>query len=118
MLGYFDGTAFGFHALLSNTTGYRNVANGAYALYSDTIGTNNVATGTVALYSNTTGHRNTATEMENGVASQYLTFSLSLESATRVKTQVAAASILRCRTQGGFCGSDRWRAHAWNLSHC
>ncbi len=53
-------TAFGFDALLSNTTGDGNTASGADALFSNTTGNANTASGTEALFSNTTGIANTA----------------------------------------------------------
>lgn len=53
-------TAFGYHSLNSNTTGFYNVANGYQSLYSNTTGFNNVANGYRSLYSNTTGYSNVA----------------------------------------------------------
>lgn len=53
-------TAFGYHALRSNTIGNLNTANGHQALYSNTIGNLNTANGNQALYTNTTGDFNTA----------------------------------------------------------
>jgi hypothetical protein len=53
-------TAFGFHALFSNTTGDSNTASGIFALESNTTGSVNTASGYSALLSNTTGPANTA----------------------------------------------------------
>ena len=56
----FRNTAIGYYALYKNTGGSYNSANGAYALYGNTTGTNNTANGYFALYSNETGGSNTA----------------------------------------------------------
>jgi len=55
-----DNSAFGYHALFSNTTGYENTAIGVESLYSNTTGYYNTAIGIKALYSNTTAIANTA----------------------------------------------------------
>ena len=54
-------TAFGSHALFTNTTGSNNTGTGAGALYGNTTGTSNTATGSASLNFNTTGNNNTAT---------------------------------------------------------
>lgn len=54
-------SAFGFKALLNNTTGGANTGSGYQSLYSNTIGSNNSAFGANALSFNTTGTQNTAT---------------------------------------------------------
>src|SRR5262245_36687579 len=54
-------TAFGDHALLSNSTGSDNTASGRGALESNIDGQNNTACGASALQFNTTGDNNTAT---------------------------------------------------------
>jgi hypothetical protein len=53
-------TAFGYHSLNSNTTGFYNVANGYQSLYSNTTGKRNVANGYNSLDSNTEGFDNVA----------------------------------------------------------
>jgi hypothetical protein len=60
------GAAFGYHALASNTTG-GDTAVGFFALYSNTTGSNNAAFGSRALFNNTTGNYNTA----NGLLALY-----------------------------------------------
>src|ERR1043166_4866932 len=56
-----DNSAFGFKALLSNSTGGSyNTATGAYALGSNYDGGSNTADGVSALYSNVSGSDNTA----------------------------------------------------------
>ncbi|PYL76819.1 MAG: hypothetical protein DMF26_05555 [Verrucomicrobia bacterium] len=54
-------TAFGSHALFTNTTGSNNTGTGVGALYGNTTGTSNTATGSASLNFNTTGNNNTAT---------------------------------------------------------
>src|SRR5208282_1783585 len=54
-------SAFGFDALVSNTTGDSNTATGYSALAGNTTGNSNTATGANALEYNTTGGGNTAT---------------------------------------------------------
>jgi hypothetical protein len=54
-------TAFGYSALLSDTTGYRNTAMGTFALTANTTGYGNAAFGYESLYTNTTGLHNTGT---------------------------------------------------------
>jgi hypothetical protein len=56
----YSNAAFGFRALISNTTGSGNTANGCYALSFNTTGNQNTANGADALYNNTTGNYNTA----------------------------------------------------------
>jgi len=56
----FNSTAFGYHALQSDTTGTNNTAFGGEALASTTTGNKNTAIGAEALFSNTTGTENTA----------------------------------------------------------
>jgi hypothetical protein len=58
--GGFANSAFGYQALISNTTGTQNTATGGQALQSNTIGNNNTANGIGALSSNTAGNNNTA----------------------------------------------------------
>jgi hypothetical protein len=53
--------ADGFKALLSNTTGYSNLADGYEALYSNSTGSANTAVGADALLYNNSGNLNTAT---------------------------------------------------------
>ena len=62
-----NNTAFGFEALLSNTTGDWNTATGSTALAFNTTGGYNTAGGTAALLNNTTGSNNTA----NGLQALY-----------------------------------------------
>ena len=50
----------GYNALLSNTTGYQNIAVGYNALNQNTTGYKNIACGYEALLSNTTGYGNAA----------------------------------------------------------
>jgi hypothetical protein len=57
-------SAFGFNALLNNTTGNGNTAAGSGALKFNTTGMHNSAFGTVALFHNTTGTENTASGKE------------------------------------------------------
>jgi hypothetical protein len=54
------GTAVGYRALYTNTTGAENTAVGNTALYSNLGGFYNTAVGTIALYSNTSGQENSA----------------------------------------------------------
>jgi hypothetical protein len=54
-------TAIGFATLLSNNMGNRNTANGFAALHANTTGNDNTAMGSFALNSNDTGENNTAT---------------------------------------------------------
>jgi Chaperone of endosialidase len=56
----FSNTAFGFNALISNTTGNSNTALGQGTLEINTTGIGNTAVGLSALQGNTTGHGNTA----------------------------------------------------------
>jgi len=58
--GGFNNTAFGFHALFTNTTGTGNTATGRGALEANTIGGSNTATGEDALFTNDIGNSNTA----------------------------------------------------------
>jgi hypothetical protein len=64
--GYLDysvqklNTAFGYKAMLVNSTGVTNTAVGYTSLYSNTSGSYNTAFGVDALYFNTTGNYNTA----------------------------------------------------------
>lgn len=53
-------SAFGDHALYSNTTGSRNIAFGASAMQKNTTGSYNTASGTSSLYNNTSGSYNAA----------------------------------------------------------
>jgi hypothetical protein len=55
-----DNTAYGYQALLDNTTGMSNTATGTHALMSNTTGQANTATGYHTLQSNTIGAENTA----------------------------------------------------------
>lgn len=55
-----NGSAFGFNALLNNTSGGGNTASGVEALFSNTKGNTNTASGDSALRSNGTGNDNTA----------------------------------------------------------
>ena len=53
-------SAFGYQALVNNTTGQSNTASGFYALHGNVIGDFNTADGWIALQHNTTGGYNTA----------------------------------------------------------
>jgi len=55
-----ENTAFGIHALGSNTSGAGNVAIGRYTLSDSTTGGSNVGVGNAALHKNTTGTKNVA----------------------------------------------------------
>jgi hypothetical protein len=55
-----DNTAFGYNALLTNTSGQGNTAAGANALKLNTTGSWNTALGEYAMQNNTTGNNNTA----------------------------------------------------------
>ena len=56
-----NNSAFGYFALLSNTSGEINTAHGAGALFANTTGNANTSTGAFSLFSNTTGGFNTGT---------------------------------------------------------
>lgn len=55
-----NNTAYGYAALISNTTGISNTAIGAVTLFNNTTGSYNTANGNQALLDNTTGSGNTA----------------------------------------------------------
>jgi hypothetical protein len=60
-LGGYQSSAFGYGALLSDTSGYRNTAMGTNALTANTTGYGNAAFGYESLFMNTTGIHNTGT---------------------------------------------------------
>ena len=62
------GTANGFEALYSNTTGSANTANAYLALHSNTTGINNTANGYQSIFFNTTGNNNTASGFQSLVS--------------------------------------------------
>jgi hypothetical protein len=64
--GGITNTAFGFDALLSNTSGYCNTAIGRNALRNNSSGNRNTAIGYQALITNTTGYCNTAVGFQAG----------------------------------------------------
>jgi hypothetical protein len=53
-------SAFGYQALMNNSSGYANTAVGFEALINNTTGSSNVANGSYALYLNGSGNSNTA----------------------------------------------------------
>jgi hypothetical protein len=57
---YKRNSAFGYKALITNTSGDLNTAIGAYTLQANVDGNRNTATGDIAAYNNTSGNDNTA----------------------------------------------------------
>ncbi len=56
----FGNSAYGYQALISNTSGINNLALGWSALFFNTTGSANTANGVGAIYNNTTGNNNSA----------------------------------------------------------
>ena len=88
-------TAFGFDALLNNTSGYSNTAIGRNALRNNSSGNRNTAIGYQALITNTTGYCNTAVGFQAG----YLFNSSNL---TAVGYQAARNTTGGANTMVGF----------------
>jgi hypothetical protein len=63
----YSNTAVGFEALINNTIGYSNVANGTYSLYLNVDGNSNTASGYASLDNNSSGAHNVA----SGYAAAY-----------------------------------------------
>ena len=88
-------TAFGFDALLNNSSGYSNTAIGRNALRNNSSGNRNTAIGYQALITNTTGYCNTAVGFQAG----YLFNSTNL---TAVGYQAARNTTGASNTMVGF----------------
>jgi hypothetical protein len=88
-------TAFGFDALLNNSSGYSNTAIGRNALRNNSSGNRNTAIGYQALITNTTGYCNTAVGFQAG----YLFNSTNL---TAVGYQAARNTTGASNTMIGF----------------
>jgi len=93
--GCVTNTAFGFDALLNNSSGYSNTAIGRNALRNNSSGNRNTAIGYQALITNTTGYCNTAVGFQAG----YLFNSSNL---TAVGYQAARNTTGASNTMVGF----------------
>ncbi len=94
-------SAFGYSALINNSTGFSNTAKGSYSLYSNTTGIYNVAVGSGSLQQNATGSRNT------GFGNGALFTNVSGENNTAAGHQALGRTTVNDNTAFG------WNAGAW-----